>query len=121
MPSLDRSRASSHYRRPADVAVTSYRELVGAPTDGAAHQRAMKTVTDFFTLVESLRVHGKAPTITRLFELFCDEMDQLPAPPVEFAIRKDGHTDRLQDEAREECLLDGKTYQELMTLRARTH
>jgi hypothetical protein len=110
-----------HYRRTADVAVTSYRELVGAPTDGAAHQKAMKVVADFFALVESLRIQGKAPTITRLFELFCDEMDRLPAPPVAYAIRKDGHSDRAQDEAREECLLEGMTYQELMTLRARTH
>lgn len=111
---------SGHYVSPARVAV-SYCEAIGAVSEGAAHQKALQHVVGFFTYVEVLREKGYAPTITRLFELFCDEMDRLPAPPVAYAIRKDGHSDRLQDEAREECLLEGMTYRELVALRARTH
>ncbi len=112
---------SRHYSTAAEVAVASYAELMGVPTDGARHQREMKLVADFFTMVEGMRDRGKVPTLTRLFELFCDEMDQLPAPPIDYAIRKYGRTDRLQDESREECLLDGMTYGELSTLKSRTH
>jgi hypothetical protein len=108
-----------HYTGPSRVA-TNYRDAIGAVSQGAAHQRAIKVTREFFKYLHVLRANGHAPTVTRLFELFCDEMDQLPTPTVVHAIRKDGHTDRAQDEAREECLLDGMTYSELQTLKTRT-
>jgi hypothetical protein len=119
-PMLPPERAARHYTSPARVAV-SYCEAIGAVSEGAAHQASLKTVAAFYTYVEILRKDGHALTLTRLFELFCDEMDQLPTPPVDYAIRKDGRSDRAQDEAREDCLLGGLTYEELRTLRSRTH
>lgn len=116
---LPPERARDHYTRPEMV--VAYHQVIGSASKGAGHQFAMKLEAEFFKYVRNLRGNEKALTLTRLFEKFCDEMDMLPTPAVQVAIRRDGHTDRAQDEAREECLIAGMTYAELMTLRSRTH
>jgi hypothetical protein len=119
MSTLTPNASCRKYRRPSAVDAR-YQVVTGAATLNAAHQRALRVEREFFQYAACLRLAGCTVSLVRLRARFEDETADLPAPDLTTALREDGQVSRAQDAAREDCLLDGASPEELDRLEHRT-
>ena len=82
-------------------------------SEAAAHQRYRRVWERFQDHCTLLSAHGQLDTLTHYAAWLHDLIDQGPLPRLEDALALDGKLDRDQDAARDECLIDGATAEEL--------
>lgn len=97
-----------------------YAEVVGAASPGAAHERALRLEASWWQYLAVLRIANAREQLARIVTRTHDEAEAGEPPPFPQALLSDGHTDRAQDEAREQCLHDGASVAEIRVFITRT-
>jgi hypothetical protein len=118
MPSLDRG-ASYRQSRTRGVGPEAIQAAFGCRSLDSAQKQIDRSFTRAIRISQVLVLQGAtAPVVAHVAHLQA-LLETGPARPLTFALLNDGHVSRAQDEARELCLMDGATPEEINLLEAR--